>query len=210
MSLLLPARDALRACLHPLDAVPAAAPWNRAQLEGLLLDPEHPREAAVLLGLIERDGAWQVLLTERSAGLRHHPGQIGLPGGGREPGDADALATALREATEEIGLCAADAEPLGYLDPLLTISGYRVLPVVAELRADVQLRACPHEVESIFEVPLSLLFMPGNLHQVPYDIAGRVREVPEFADGGAPGRRIWGTTAAILGNLQQRLAAVHV
>ena len=209
MTLLVPARAIVRACLHPLDAVPTGPAWNRVQLEGLLADPDHPRDAAVLLGLIEREGGWQVLLTERSAGLRHHPGQIGLPGGGRDADDADALATALREAAEEIGLRADDAEPLGYLDPLLTISGYRVLPVVAELRADARFRACPSEVESIFEVPLALLLAPGNLRHVPYDIAGRVREVPEFADGGAPGRRIWGTTAAILGNLQQRLAAAH-
>jgi 8-oxo-dGTP pyrophosphatase MutT (NUDIX family) len=201
-----PERAALRACLYALDAAPVGPGWNREQLVGLVPNLDTPREAAVLLGLIERDRVWQVLLTERGAGLRQHPGQVGLPGGGREAGDADAVATALREAAEEIGLRPDDAEPLGYLDPLLTISGYRVLPVVAELRPAARFHACPGEVERIFEVPLALLLTPDNLRQVPYEIAGRVREVPEFADGGAPGRRIWGTTAAILGNLRQRLA----
>lgn len=208
MTALVPARAMLRACLHPLDAPPAGAGWNREQLVGLVPNLDTPREAAVLLGLIERERHWQVLLTERSAGLRHHPGQVSLPGGGCDPGDADVVATALREAAEEIGLVATDATPLGFLDPLLTISGYRVVPVVAELRPDAHFRAQPGEVESIFEVPLPLLLAPGNLRRVPYDIGGLLREVPEFADGGKPGRRIWGTTAAILGNLQQRLA-VH-
>ena len=135
----------LRATLHPLDAPPVGPGWNHRELEGLL--PQTPmREAAVLVGLVSRDTGWQLLLTRRTDALRHHAGQVSFPGGRIEPGDADAIAAALRESHEEIGLEAAQASPVGFLDPLCTITGFRVLPLVAVVDAEYVPHPDPAEV----------------------------------------------------------------
>ena len=118
----------LRAALHPLQAPPAGEPWNLFELDGLL-SPGEPQAAAVLVGVIPRPDGVSVLLTRRNEALRHHGGQVSFPGGRVEPGDASPLHAALREAAEEVGLHAAQAQALGYLDPLLTITGCRVQPV---------------------------------------------------------------------------------
>lgn len=196
----------LRATLHPLDAPPDGRGWNHRELEGLL--PQAPlREAAVLVGLVSRDTGWQLLLTRRTDELRHHAGQVSFPGGRIEPDDADAIAAALRESHEEIGLEAAQVSPIGFLDPLCTITGFRVLPLVAVVDAEYLPHPDPAEVAEVFEVPLEYVLDPRNLGFrdiiAPQD--GRPRRVLEFVERGEPRQRIWGATASILLNLRDRI-----
>lgn len=196
-----------RAALHSLDAPPDGPGWNRAELAGLLADGIALREAAVLVGLVLRPQGWQVLLTRRTEALRHHAGQVSFPGGGIEPGDVDAVAAAIRETGEETGLAPDLIEPLGLLDPLCTITGFRVLPVVALIDPGYVARPDPGEVDEVFEASLAFLLDPANLASFEVEFGGRPRRVLEFVDSGDPRRRIWGATASILFNLRERLAA---
>jgi len=201
-----PARlgDVQRA-LHRLDAVPAGPAWNRDELAEYAVVPRF-REAAVLVGLVQRPEGLQVLLTRRTDGLRQHAGQVSFPGGAVDLGDAGALAAALREAEEEIGLPRALVRPLGWLDPLDTTTGYRVLPVVAQLDPDFVPVPQPAEVADVFEVDLGFLLNPAHLRRSGWKVGGRVRHILEFSEyPGAPGQRIWGVTASIVFNLRQRL-----
>ena len=194
----------LQAALHPLDAPPAHAPWNLPDLADLL-PPAPPVAAAVLVGLVPRAAGLQVLLTLRTQALRHHAGQVSFPGGRIEPEDADACAAAIRETREEVGLRPVQIAPLGYLDPLATITGFRVLPVVATLDPHYVPVPDPREVAEVFEAPLARLLAPASLVYNRVDWAGRPRQVAEFVGTVSPGRRIWGATASILDNLRQRL-----
>ncbi|HEX5693316.1 MAG TPA: CoA pyrophosphatase, partial [Arenimonas sp.] len=123
----------LRAALRPLDAKPPATCWNHAELEDLLTPAAELADAAVLVGLVAREAGATVLLTLRTDDLRHHGGQVSFPGGRVEAADADAIAAAIRETGEEIGVPSAQVSPIGLLDPLVTITGFRVLPVVAAI-----------------------------------------------------------------------------
>lgn len=208
-----PSLDLLQAALHPLDAVPAGPGWNLDELAGLLRDGDPLVDAAVLVPLVPRidpSGPYlSVLLTRRTDGLRQHAGQVSFPGGRVDAGDAGPVDAALREAHEEIGLPPARAELLGYLDPLTTITGFRVLPVVARIPADFVPRPEPGEVAEVFEVPLPWLMAHDNLSRIAIEFGGRARHVLEFRrHDGNPAQRIWGATASILLNLRERLAAV--
>ncbi len=197
----LPEGERLRRALHPLDTPPAGPGWNHEELVDLAAVAP-PAEAAVLAALVPRPQGTQVVLTRRNAALRHHGGQVSFPGGRRDAGDADAVATALRESREEIALPAEQVAPLGYLDPLMTVSGFRVVPVVGVIDPRFVARPSPSEVAEVFEVPLAYLMDPGNLRSVDVEFRGRPRRVLEYA---WPGARIWGATAAILLNLRRRL-----
>lgn len=194
----------LRTAVHPLDAAPAAPPWNLAELEGFPL-PSSPQAAAVLVGIIPRPGGAEVLLTRRNERLRQHAGQVSFPGGRMDAADASPADAALREAREEVGLMAAQAMPLGYLDPLLTISGFRVVPTVVLVDPGFQPQPQPEEVAEVFEVPLALLLDPARLERVAFQFGGKVRHVFQYR---YQPQRIWGVTASILYNLRQRLANV--
>ncbi len=195
-------RLALQAALHPLEAPPHAPPWNAHELEGLL-QPGAPRDAAVLVGLIEGDHGADVLLTLRSEGLRQHGGQVSFPGGRIEAADPSPAAAALREAAEEVGLAEAQASVLGYLDPLLTISHFRVLPVVVAIDPAFQPRPDPGEVADVFRVPFDMLMDPAMLERISLHFGGRERHVLQYR---YQPQRIWGVTASILFNLRERLA----
>jgi 8-oxo-dGTP pyrophosphatase MutT (NUDIX family) len=197
----------LRAALHALGAAPDGEGWNREELSGLVDADATLVAAAVLVGLVSRTGGLQVLLTRRNDDMRHHPGQVSFPGGRIEPGDLDPVAAAVREAGEEIGLVPGQIQPLGYLDPLATITGFRVLPLVGIITPDYVARPDPREVAEVFEVPLAYLLAPENLLRIVIDAGGRPRQVLEFVDKGMHGQRIWGATASILFNLQERLRA---
>jgi 8-oxo-dGTP pyrophosphatase MutT (NUDIX family) len=160
------------------------------------------RAAAVLIGLVAHADDVSVILTKRASALKVHSGQIAFPGGKIEPTDKDPLAAALREASEEIGLEADHVEPIGYLEPYLTRTGFLVHPVVAKIIPPFALRINPDEVEDAFEVPLSFL-MNAEHHQL------QTREengVPRRFYAMPYGERlIWGITAGILRNLYERL-----
>ena len=171
-----------------------------------------PAAAAVLVAVVLRHEP-TVLLTQRTDHLTDHPSQISFPGGRTEPGDADAAATALREAHEEIGLEAFEVEVLGALPTYTTGTGFIVTPVVGLVQPGVRLRAAPFEVAEVFEVPLAWLMNPANHQRHAVEMAGARREfisIPwQGADAQGRPRRyfIWGATAAMLRNLYRFLAA---
>jgi 8-oxo-dGTP pyrophosphatase MutT (NUDIX family) len=192
----------LRAALRPLDAPPVSHGWNHAEVADLLQPAAELADAAVLVGLVAREAGTTVLLTRRTEDLRHHPGQVSFPGGRVEPQDRDAIAAALRETGEEVGVPGDLIHPLGLLDPLVTITGFRVLPVVALIDVGYVARPDPREVAEVFEVPLDFLLDPANLESRELEYRGRMRRVLEFR---YPAQRIWGATASILWNLRRRL-----
>lgn len=200
---LLPEWQALARALHPLDASPMHPGWNHEELIDLL--PPGPQvEAAVLVGLVPRAQGTQVLLTRRTEGLRHHGGQVSFPGGRIEPSDPSVVAAAMRESHEEISLLPSQVAPLGFLDAFTTISGFRVVPVVAVIDPAYVAEPDPREVADVFEVPLDYLMEHANLRRLDMEYRGRMRVVLEYE---WPDQRIWGATAAILFNLRERLAA---
>lgn len=194
--------DRLPQALHPLTSAPVGSGWNHADLEDLLPADQALRPAAVLVALVQRADGPRVLLTVRTQALRHHAGQVSFPGGRIEADDADPVAAALREAEEEVGLSAALATPLGYLDPFVTITGFHVFPVVARVCGSYVPRLDPSEVAASFEVPLAFLLDPGNVHELDVDWQGRRRRLLEYR---YQEHRIWGATAAMLVNFRQRL-----
>ncbi len=131
---------------------------------------------------------------------------MSFPGGRIDESDVDAVSAALREAREEIGLDPHEAQPLGYLDCLDTVSGYCVTPVVARLAATAQLSPQSEEVESVFEMPLAFLLDPANLRERELVTHGKRRKVYEYARTKPP---IWGATAAILVNLIRRMGIMR-
>jgi len=156
------------------------------------------RCAAVLIPLLFKDGEWYVVVTQRTQGVEHHKGQVSFPGGACDDGDADLLATALRETYEEIGVPPASVELLGTLDDFPTISYFNVTPFVGVIPHPFAYRPSPGEVEAVVEVPLSFVTNPANLRVVPMERLGTVVEVL-FWDYGP--YTIWGATARMLKNL---------
>ncbi len=159
------------------------------------------RPAAVLAPVVARPGGLTVLLTQRASGLRAHSGQIAFPGGKIDPGETPREA-ALREAFEEIGLEERFVEPLGWLDPYLTGTGFRIAPLVALVNPSFAPAVNPLEVEEVFETPFSFLMDPANHRLDEREWQGRMRK---FYVMPHEGRYIWGATAGILRNLYERL-----
>jgi 8-oxo-dGTP pyrophosphatase MutT (NUDIX family) len=157
-----------------------------------------PRDAAVLIGILDRQGEPSVVLTQRTGHLKSHAGQVAFPGGKIDPTDDGPVAAALREADEEIGLTPERVEPLGNLAPYLTGSGYRVFPVVGVIRDAVPFRPNPDEVEAVFEVPLQFLMDPANHQKLSRDWQGKPRYFYAMPYGE---RYIWGVTAGIIRSL---------
>lgn len=164
----------------------------------------HLTPASVLFPIVLRADGPTVLLTQRTADLRDHPGQISFPGGRAEPDDASPAHTALREAEEEIGLCAAPVEIIGYLPEYRTGTGFRVTPVVALLTPPFALQPDPREVASIFEVPLAFLLDSANHQQHSAFYRGKQRDYLAMPYGDY---FIWGATAGIIATLARALEA---
>ena len=192
----------IASALHALDAPPAGPGWNVVDVADLFAGAAPRIPAAVLVGLIEREDALTVLLTQRTDHLSTHAGQVSFPGGRIEPGDAGPSAAAMRETYEEVGIEPRWIEPLGYLDPLETITNFRVVPLVARLRPGFEIRPDGNEVADVFEVPLAVFLDEARALVREVEYRGRLRTIHEFD---VEGRRIWGATAAMLINLRSRL-----
>lgn len=169
-----------------------------------------PRAAAVLVPLIVREGGLSVLLTQRADHLSDHAGQISFPGGRREPSDPDAIATALREAQEEVALAPERVEVLGALPDYLTGTGFCVTPVVGLVHPPFSVEADALEVAEIFEVPLPFLMDPANHEVRVLRWEGGERRffaMPYPRPGNGGQYFIWGATAGMLRNFYRFLAA---
>ena len=165
--------------------------------------PASLRAAAVLIGVQEHTEGPRVVLTKRSSHLKHHPGQIALPGGKLEMVDRGPEDAALREAGEEVGLDPAMATLLGCLAPHETVTGFGVTPVLARIAPEFAPRAEPGEVEEVFFVPLAHLLDTGNYRIEERLWRGSVRRF--YAVPYGP-HYIWGATARILRGLADRMA----
>jgi 8-oxo-dGTP pyrophosphatase MutT (NUDIX family) len=166
-----------------------------------------PAQASVLVAVVMRERP-MVLLTERTAHLSTHSGQIAFPGGKRDATDLDEADTALREAEEEIGLERGSAEVLGQMPIYTTGTSFIVTPVVALVDPGYRLRLNEFEVADAFEVPLEFLMNPAHHRRHAIEFAGARREwfsMP-YQDG-AHERFIWGATAAMLRNFYRFLSA---
>ena len=159
------------------------------------------RPAGVLILLVDRGDQLNVVLTQRTAHLYDHAGQISFPGGRQDAGDADIIATALREATEEIGTDSSQIQIVGTLPQYVTVTAYEITPVVA--RSPPQKYVCdPFEVAYAFEVPLTHLLDEKSWRRDTFMREGQRREywaVP-FNE-----RYIWGATAGMLRTFRQVL-----
>jgi 8-oxo-dGTP pyrophosphatase MutT (NUDIX family) len=189
------------------------APWAPPiPGDGALFGLRRPAAASVLVPLVRRADGLHVLLTERTAHLREHAGQISFPGGRVEAHDVDAAATALREAEEEIGLPIAQVEVIGHLPAYTTVTNFVVTPVVGLVEPPERLTLDPFEVAAAFEVPLPFLMTPAHHHRHVFDVAGQQRQFLSMPWQGldANGRPreyfIWGATAAMLRNLYHFLS----
>lgn len=166
--------------------------------------PTPLRKASVLIPVTRpRSGrASEIVLTVRSENLSSHPGQVSLPGGSQEASDSDAVATALRESEEEIGLAQSSVEVIGRLGDMALPSGFQITPIVGLIEPGLEFIPCPIEVAEIFHVPLSLLMNPSSYKSTSMSYDNQARKILELQ---FERFRIWGATAAILYHLAQMI-----
>lgn len=194
-------RDRIRRCLHSTHQIETIT--GDHAVAGMVAEERALTPAAVLVPLVERLDGYTVLLTQRTAHLEHHAGQISFPGGRAEEGDASPVETALREAEEEIGLQRQQVvEIAGFLDLYQTVTGFLVTPVVGLVTPPFELRLDAFEVAEAFEVPLEFILDPRHHEHRSMLYKGQQRRyyVIPYED-----RFIWGATAAMLVGLARRL-----
>ena len=162
----------------------------------------NPVAAAVLVPVVNQPGGPTLLFTQRTSHLHDHAGQISFPGGKVDDGDADRVATALREAEEETGIDRSRVQVIGRLPDFDIQTGFRVTPVVGWVEPPFELTPDPFEVAEIFEVPLEFFLDPENHRRHRDELNGRVRHYFSMAYGE---RNIWGATAGILHSLYRIL-----
>ena len=166
------------------------------------IDQAQLRRAAVLIPVIDDGDEARVILTQRTATLRKHSGQIAFPGGAVDPDDGTVDRAAMREAQEEIGLDPGLVEVVGHLPDYLTMTGFRITPVLSVVKPGFDLVPNPAEVDAIFDVPLGFLMDPANHRQESRVWEGRERHYFVMPYGE---RYIWGVTAGIIRVLYERL-----
>ncbi len=176
------------------------------ELPGLRTDaafapPGEVRPAAVMVAVTDRPRPG-VILTHRPHGMRQHAGQVAFPGGKLDPGE-DAVAAALRETHEELGINPSAIRVIGATDRFVTGTGYDITPVMGLMPADLPIVPNPHEVSDWFEAPLRFILDPANRVRKQAEYRGRLRTYTEIV---WDGHVIWGVTAAIIENLSERLA----
>jgi 8-oxo-dGTP pyrophosphatase MutT (NUDIX family) len=183
------------------NVIPKSGDRGNARMLEIVAREQPIRPAAVLIPVVDHPQP-TVLLTQRSAHLNDHAGQISFPGGKIDATDASPLDTALREAEEEIGLSREFVDPIGYLDLYGTAFGFRILPTLARVRPGFKLRINNSEVDDAFEVPLAFLMDPANhqVHSKEFRGIERSYYAMPFAE-----RYIWGATAGILRVLYERI-----
>jgi 8-oxo-dGTP pyrophosphatase MutT (NUDIX family) len=193
--------DVPPALTNPNTIVPADARSADPAVLAAIAAVRPIKPAAVLVPVVQRNEP-SVLLTQRTARLTDHGGEISFPGGKIDAGDASPAAAALREAEEEVGLARGFVEPIGYLDIHITPFGHRILPVLARVSPGFTLRLNRDEVEHAFEVPLPVLMASENHKCETLDWNGFSLDsyVMQFGH-----RKIWGATAIILRNLYERV-----
>jgi len=179
---------------NPLDVVVPRGTysWPQGMLEKIATTL---KPAGVLIPVRRHEAGLSVLLTQRSADLKHHAGQVSFPGGRMEESDADIEMTALRETREEIGISEEHVSIIGYLETMPTVTGYAVTPIVGFVDGSVPLEIDRTEVEYAFEVPLSFLTESANHRMVTREWQGLSFSMVEFH---YEGQRIWGATAQML------------
>ena len=172
-------------------------------LNGLVSVPETYKPAAVLVPLVKRSSGVTVLLTQRTEDMPSHAGQVAFPGGRRHPEDVDAIATALRETEEEVGIERRFIDVIGTVDFYRTGTGYEITPVVGMVEPGFVTRADPREVAAVFEVPLGH-FLDEKNHRID---SRKVADGLERRFYAMPygERYIWGATAGMLKNLHHVL-----
>jgi 8-oxo-dGTP pyrophosphatase MutT (NUDIX family) len=182
----------------------AAEPPDNTDLQGddvMATLARAPVPAAVLVPVVMGE-APAVLLTKRTSHLTAHAGQVSFPGGRIDPEDSSPEAAALREAWEEIGLETQAVQVLGRMADHVTGTGYRITPVLGLLPPGIEYRLSPHEVEAIFELPMSVVLDPAAPKRQRQHVRGVWREYWVWPH---PDHYIWGATAAILVRLAERL-----
>jgi 8-oxo-dGTP pyrophosphatase MutT (NUDIX family) len=183
--------------------VPAPPIGSDFSLSGVVPVPQAWKPAAVLVPLVDRETGVTVLLTQRTADMPSHAGQIAFPGGRREPGE-DAIAAALRETEEEVGIVRRFIDVVGAVDLYRTGTGFEITPIVGIVTPGFTVRAEPREVADVFEVPLEHFLDEVNHKLDSREYQGRQRRYYAMPYGE---RYIWGATAGMLKNLHFILTA---
>ena len=151
--------------------------------------------AAVLIPLVWWKAEWHLVFTRRTETVEHHKGQVSFPGGGCDVGESTPEATALREAWEEIGVKPEDVRLLGRMNDYITITRYRVTPVVGVMPWPYQVQPEPAEVERIFTIPLYWLAERANWDEQPVSVDGTTRPIPVLKYHPYDGEVLWGASA---------------
>ena len=177
--------------LRLTEAIEAADPSSDGYAEIDLTETARLKCAAVLIPLVWHDNEWHILYTRRTDKVESHKGQVSFPGGACDEGETTPEETALREADEEIGLNPNDVRVLGSLVNMITITYFRVTPVVGAIKWPTVFRVGEHEVARVFTIPLAWLANPVNRWQ--FDMPGRNRSLIAYHP--YDGELLWGATA---------------
>ena len=192
----------LESRLTSLDAIPLQPPYSDFELNAERPQGWALKEASVLVPLIARHTGLSLILTRRSQAMPTHSGQISFPGGKRQEEDRDAIATALREAHEEIGLDPAHVKVIGVADPYETGTQFRVTPIVGLVSEEARFVPDPREVDAIFEIPFAFFMNPDNHQLLEGEYKGQTRQ---FYAMPYDDYYVWGATAGMLRALYLRL-----